>query len=192
MGQTNSLGTVRATKHSVSYFYSVPEDSARAMAAGRRECLNCALEAVKRMSLPPHLYFKTLVVVIPANFARCHLDSSKPLLRVPSCPCGFHVFLQDPETKIHWNFGARCPTEVAQDQRIKIKDRPYPVRARDPASAEVADQTGPAGCGPFRWPCGLRLDALTYSFPIFSVTASACVNRASAFFLRSCKSWHRG
>src|SRR5215831_3671548 len=97
MGQTNSLGTVRATKHSVSYFYSVPDDSARAMAAGRRECLNCALEAVKRMPLPTHLYFKTLVVFIPANFAPCHLDSSKPFLRLPSSSCGFCFF--SPKTR---------------------------------------------------------------------------------------------
>src|SRR5215469_1580672 len=91
LAHSGRIRTVRATEHSVSDFYSVPDDPARAMAALRGDCLDRALETVERMSLPVDMNFKALVVFIPANFARSHfrllafdgvLDTSGPPLPI--------------------------------------------------------------------------------------------------------------
>jgi hypothetical protein len=53
----------------------MPDDPAPAVLTVRRQRLNRAFEAVERVRLPTHHHFKTLVVIVPADFALCHGDS---------------------------------------------------------------------------------------------------------------------
>jgi hypothetical protein len=53
----------------------MPDDSAPAMLAARREGMDRALKAVKHMPLAPHRHLKALVIFISANFASCHGNS---------------------------------------------------------------------------------------------------------------------
>jgi hypothetical protein len=66
------FGTVGATKNRSISFHAVADDSALAMLAPRRECVNRTFEAVKRVPLARHGDLKRLVVVVPANFANAH------------------------------------------------------------------------------------------------------------------------
>ena len=55
-------------------FHSVADDPAFAMRANRRECVDCALEAVKDVVLVGNNYLKCLVIFIFANFAFSHIQ----------------------------------------------------------------------------------------------------------------------
>jgi hypothetical protein len=66
---------VSTAEHPAFYFYAMPDDPARAMAAPGRDSLNCALETVEGMSLSVDVNLKAFVVFISANFAGSHPDS---------------------------------------------------------------------------------------------------------------------
>jgi hypothetical protein len=70
--KTGRIGAVGATEHVFSHFYTVTDDPAQTVAAGRRHCLNRALEAVEDMTLPLNDKFKAFVVFVPAFFACRH------------------------------------------------------------------------------------------------------------------------
>src|SRR5437660_6388254 len=63
---------MRAAKACPVRFDPVPEDPAAAMIARRRQRLDGAFEAVKRMRLAVHDDVERLVVVVPAGFALWH------------------------------------------------------------------------------------------------------------------------
>jgi hypothetical protein len=53
-------------------FDAVPDDTAIAVRANRRQRMDCALEAVEDVTLSAHDHFKRLVVFVFANFACRH------------------------------------------------------------------------------------------------------------------------
>ena len=53
-------------------FDAVADDTATAVRANRRQCVNCALEAIEDVTLAANDYFKRLVVLVFANFAFRH------------------------------------------------------------------------------------------------------------------------
>lgn len=55
-----------------SCFDAMTNDSAVAMSATWRECLDGAFKAVECVTLPSHHHFKRLVVFVSADFALCH------------------------------------------------------------------------------------------------------------------------
>jgi hypothetical protein len=61
-----------ATEDFASLLHAVPNDPAFAMRANRRECVDCALEAIKGVALAANNHLKRLVIVIFANFAFSH------------------------------------------------------------------------------------------------------------------------
>jgi hypothetical protein len=66
------MGAVRATKYLFPDFDAVTNNPARAVRATRCNCLNGALETVKRMPRSTDNDVKALVVLITAAFASCH------------------------------------------------------------------------------------------------------------------------
>jgi hypothetical protein len=65
----------------------VADDAARAVIAYGREGVDRAFEAVERVHCPGHRNFKALVVLVIADFARCHKSSLQilPAMALPSC-----------------------------------------------------------------------------------------------------------
>jgi hypothetical protein len=53
-------------------FYAVPNDSAIAVWADRRQRVDCAFEAIEYVMLSGYDHFKRLVIFIFANFACSH------------------------------------------------------------------------------------------------------------------------
>ena len=53
-------------------FYAMPDDSAIAVRADRRQCVDRAFEAVERVMLSGYDHLKRLVIFIFANFAFSH------------------------------------------------------------------------------------------------------------------------
>ena len=53
-------------------FYAVVHDAATAVRADRRKRVDCALEAIKNMTLSAHDDFKRLVIIVLADFAFSH------------------------------------------------------------------------------------------------------------------------
>ena len=53
-------------------FDPMADNTAIAVRADRRQCVDCALEAVEDVTLSTHDYFKRLVILVFANFAFRH------------------------------------------------------------------------------------------------------------------------
>ena len=53
-------------------FDAVPDDTAIAVRANRRQRMDCALEAIEGVTLSAHDDFKCLVIFVLANFASRH------------------------------------------------------------------------------------------------------------------------
>lgn len=53
-------------------FHAVADDTAVAVRANWRQCMDCAFEAIKRVMLVANDHLKRFVVVIFANFAFSH------------------------------------------------------------------------------------------------------------------------
>ena len=65
-------GAMRATEEAPSHFDPMPNHFAPAMFANRGHCLDRALEAIEHMTCPGSLHNESLVILVAANFARCH------------------------------------------------------------------------------------------------------------------------
>jgi hypothetical protein len=69
------LGAMGATKHhAAGRLQAMPDDPAAAMSASRRQGMDRALKAVKRVALAVHHDLEGLVILIAANFTCSHLD----------------------------------------------------------------------------------------------------------------------
>jgi hypothetical protein len=67
------FGAMRATEHHpAGRFHAVANDAAAAMGARRRQSVNRALKAVKRMRLAAHNHLKRFIVLITAHLADTH------------------------------------------------------------------------------------------------------------------------
>ena len=53
-------------------FDAVPDDTAVAVGANRRQRVDCALEAIESVTLSAHDHFERLVIIVLANFACRH------------------------------------------------------------------------------------------------------------------------
>jgi len=63
---------VDTTKDLSVRFDAMADDTAIAVRAHRRQCVDCALEAIKDVALAAHDHFKRLVIIVLANFACRH------------------------------------------------------------------------------------------------------------------------
>ena len=73
--QLRSTGRARAmdtTEDVAVRFNAVTDNAAIAVWTNRRQCVDCALEAVEDVTLSSHNYFKRLVILGFANFAFRH------------------------------------------------------------------------------------------------------------------------
>jgi hypothetical protein len=59
-------------------FDPMPNDTTPAMVTGRRKCMDGTLKAVEHVGVSTHHYFKSLIVLIPADFTLGHLFTSIP------------------------------------------------------------------------------------------------------------------
>lgn len=72
LGNTCLAGAIRATKDLPTPLNSMANDAAMAVGALGRQPLNCAFEAVKSVTFPPHFDAETLVIIVTAHFTLSH------------------------------------------------------------------------------------------------------------------------
>src|SRR5215831_14980937 len=70
-------------------FHTVPDDPAIAVRADRRQCVDCALEAIECVMLSGYDHFKRLVIFIFANFACSHTQFFRASGALRRCPLDF-------------------------------------------------------------------------------------------------------
>jgi hypothetical protein len=76
LGHALCLGTVCATVETVGCLYTVADDRAATMGAGRRQGVDCTLETVEHMRSASHDDLERLVILITTDFALCHSAGS--------------------------------------------------------------------------------------------------------------------
>jgi hypothetical protein len=64
--------TVRAAEHGAVSFDAMADNTASAMAALRRELMDCAFEAVKDVTVAVGVNLEALVVIVPADVTPSH------------------------------------------------------------------------------------------------------------------------
>jgi hypothetical protein len=70
-------------------FHTVPNDSAVAVRADRRQCVDRTFEAIECVMLSGYDHFKRLVIFIFANFACSHTQLFRASAGLRRCPVGF-------------------------------------------------------------------------------------------------------
>jgi hypothetical protein len=71
-GYTGLPGTVSAAEKCSVCFYTVSDDFAAAVIANRRQLLDCAFEAVKRMTITCRDYLERQIIVVATHLTLCH------------------------------------------------------------------------------------------------------------------------
>jgi hypothetical protein len=71
-GYTSLARAMSTAEERTIGFYTMADNLAAAVLALRSQRVNRAFERIEHVRFPPHNYFKTLVIIIPANLTLCH------------------------------------------------------------------------------------------------------------------------